>query len=207
MYIHNLSTRPSYENPCQHVGKINQKINPPYIPAANYNDQTAEYLLPRYITQQRTVDKSFKLHVPKTPSFGPVRKQRSPTQWQPRGSRNTQTRAKSSTLAFCSGSAATDSSAGAATRGKGCKGAGAPCTMARSNFHKCFDASSTFCYHLRSPQRHRPMEGKSCGALQRVRGRRQPRRISHPLHATCTRTSSGPRRQKCPERVEKCVGC
>ena len=134
MYIHNLSTRPSYENPCQHVGKINQKINPPYIPAANYNDQTAEYLLPRYITQQRTVDKSFKLHVPKTPSFGPVRKQRSPTQWQPRGSRNTQTRAKSSTLAFCSGSAATDSSAGAATRGKGCKGAGAR-NQARAPWH------------------------------------------------------------------------
>ena len=105
-----------------------------HIPAANYNDQTAEYLLPPYMPQQRTIDRNFKLHVPKPPSFGPVRRQRSPTQWRPWGSKNTQTRAKSSTRAFCSGSAATDSSAGAATGDNGCKAPGAR-SQARAPWH------------------------------------------------------------------------
>ncbi len=81
-------------------------------------------LRPQYMPQQRTMDKSFKLRVPKTSSFGPVRRQRSPTQWGPWGSKNVQTRAKSSTLAFCSGSSAPDSSASTATN-KGCEASGA----------------------------------------------------------------------------------
>ena len=51
-------------------------------------------LRPQYMPQQRAIDKNFKLHVPKTSSFGPVRRQRSPTQWRPWGRKNLQTRTK-----------------------------------------------------------------------------------------------------------------
>ena len=183
-----------------------------HIPAANYNDQTAEYLLPPYMPQQRTIDRNFKLHVPKPPSFGPVRRQRSPTQWRPWGSKNTQTRAKSSTRAFCSGSAATDSSAGAATRGQRLQSPWRPepgtCTMACSNVHTCFHACSTFAtiWGPRSATAQwSPLWGKSCGALQAGQGTPANHAVSCYVHSYFVRASWN--WSETPERVEKCVGC
>ena len=150
MYIHNLSTRPSYENPCQHVGKINQKINPGATIYTCRKLQRPNRRVPSPTVHYSTENCGQKLQTAcsKDTIF-----------WSGKEATFPDTVAASGKQEYTDAGKKFDSCilfrfrCDRQQRRRGDQGQGlqrcwrpepGTCTMARSNFHKCFDASSTF---------------------------------------------------------------